>query len=64
MVQFVVDTLGRAELGTLQALDGGHPLFVESIRAALASYQFSAGEAGGHAVRTRVQIPFDFMLVR
>lgn len=64
VVQFVVDTLGRAELGTLQVLDGGHPLFVESIRAALASYRFSVGEAGGRAVRTRVQIPFDFTLVR
>ena len=64
VVQFIVDTLGRAELGTLQVLDGGHPLFVESIRAALASYHFSAGEAGGHAVRTRVQITFDFTLVR
>ena len=64
VVQFVVDTLGRAELGTLQVLDGGHPLFVESIRAALASYHFSAGESGGRAVRTRVQIPFDFTLAR
>ena len=64
VVQFVVDTLGHAELGTLQVLDGGHPLFVESIRAALASYRFSVGEAGGRAVRTRVQIPFDFTLVR
>jgi protein TonB len=64
VVQFVVDTLGRAELSELQVVESAHPLFVESVRAALARYRFSAGEAAGRTVRTRVQIPFDFTLVR
>jgi protein TonB len=64
VVQFVVDTLGRAELGELQVVESAHPQFVESVRAALARSRFSAGEAAGRKVRTRVQIPFDFTLVR
>ena len=64
VVQFVVDTLGRAELDELQVVQGSHPQFVESVRAALARYRFTVGEAGGRKVRTRVQIPFDFTLVR
>ena len=64
VVQFVVDTLGRAELGEMQVVESPHALFVESVRAALARYRFSVGEAGGRKVRTRVQLPFDFTLTR
>ena len=63
-MQFVIDTLGRAELDGLQVVESAHPQFVEAIRAALARYRFSPGEAGGRRVRTRVQLPFDFALVR
>jgi periplasmic protein TonB len=64
VVQFVVDTLGRAELDGLQVVESAHPQFLESVRVALARYRFTVGEAGGRKVRTRVQIPFDFTLVR
>jgi periplasmic protein TonB len=64
VVQFVVDTLGRAELGELQVVETPHPQFVEPVRAALARYRFTAGEAAGRKVRTRVQMPFEFTLVR
>jgi protein TonB len=64
VVQFVVDTLGRAELGDLQVLETPHPLFVDAVRSALARYRFSVGEAAGRKVRTRVQIPFEFTLTR
>ena len=64
VVQLVVDTLGRAELGELQVVESAHPLFVDAVRAALARYHFTVGEAGGRKVRTRVQIPFDFTLVQ
>ncbi len=64
VVQFVVDTLGRAELGELQVLDSPHPLLTDAVREALARFRFSPGEAGGRRVRTRVQIPFEFALLR
>jgi protein TonB len=64
VVQFVVDTLGRAELTDLQVVQTPHPLFVDAVRSALARYHFSVGEAGGRKVRTRVQLPFEFTLTR
>ena len=64
VVQFVVDTLGRAELDELQVVETPHPQFVESVRAALERYRFTVGEAAGRKVRTRVQMPFEFTLVR
>jgi len=64
VVQFVVDTLGRAEMAEFRPIESTDPLFVESVRAALPRYRFSPGEAGGRKVRTLVQLPFDFTLVR
>jgi protein TonB len=64
VVQFVVDTLGRAEMGGLQVVEASDPLFAESVRAVLPRYRFSPGEAGGRNVRTLVALPFDFTLVK
>lgn len=64
VVQFVVDTLGRAELGDLKVVESPHALFADAVRSALARYRFSVGEAAGRKVRTRVQLPFVFTLTR
>jgi protein TonB len=64
IAQFVVDTLGRAEMGDLRMVEATDPLFAESVRAVLPRYRFSPGEAGGRKVRTLVQLPFDFTLTR
>lgn len=64
IAQFVIDTLGRAEMGELRLLESSDPLFAASVRAALPRYRFSPGEAGGRKVRTLVQLPFDFTLTR
>ena len=63
-VQFVVDTLGKAEMSTLRVVEATDPQFAQSVRAVLPRYRFSAGEAGGRKVRTLVQLPFDFTLLR
>ena len=63
-VQFVVDTLGRAEMSGLRVVEESDPLFAQSVRAVLPRYRFSPGEVGGQKVRTLVQLPFDFTLVR
>ena len=63
-VQFVIDTLGRAEMSGLRVVEATDPLFAESVRAVLPRYRFSPGEVGGQKVRTLVQLPFDFNLVR
>jgi hypothetical protein len=64
VAQFVVDTLGRAEMADLRMVEATDPLFAESVRAVLPRYRFSPGEAGGRKVRTLVQLPFDFTLTR
>lgn len=64
VVQFVVDTLGRAELADLQVVETPHALFADAVRAVLARYRFTVGEAAGRKVRTRVQLPFVFTLTR
>ena len=63
-VQFVIDTLGRAEMSGLRVVEATDPLFAQSVRAVLGRYRFSPGEVGGQKVRTLVQLPFDFTLVR
>jgi protein TonB len=64
VLQFVVDTLGRAEPGDVTVLETSHPQFAEAVREVLPRFRFIPGEASGHRVRTRVQIPFDFKLAR
>ena len=64
VVQFVVDTLGRAEVGDLQVVETPHAAFVDAVRSALARSHFTVGEAAGRKVRTRVQLPFLFTLTR
>ncbi|HKH91599.1 MAG TPA: TonB family protein [Gemmatimonadaceae bacterium] len=63
-VQFVVDTSGRAEMSGLKIVQASDSLFAQSVRAVLPRYRFSPGEVGGSKVRTLVQLPFDFTLVR
>jgi protein TonB len=64
VVQFVVDTLGRAEMGEFKVVDATDPQLADAVRAALPRFRFTAGEAGGRKVRTLVALPFDFTLVR
>ena len=62
--QFVIDTLGRAEMNGLRIVEATDPLFAQAVRSVLPRYRFSPGEVGGQKVRTLVQLPFDFSLVR
>ena len=63
-IQFVVDTLGRAEMHGLRVVEATDSLFAQSVRAVLPRYRFTPGEVRGQKVRTLVQLPFDFTLVR
>lgn len=62
LAEFVVDTLGRAELATLRFPELANPLFGDAVREALARYRFLPGEVAGRKVRTRVAVPFEFRL--
>ena len=63
-IQFVIDTLGRAEMHGLRVVEASDSLFAQSVRAVLPRYRFTPGEVRGQKVRTLVQLPFDFTLVR
>jgi periplasmic protein TonB len=61
--QFVVDTLGRVEPGSLRVLEATHDQFAAAVRTALSSRaRFKPAEAGGHKVRQLVEQTFTFRL--
>jgi protein TonB len=60
--QFVVDTLGRVEPGSVRVLDATHDQFAAAVRTALARARFKPAEAGGHRVRQLAEQTFTFRL--
>lgn len=60
LAQFVVDTLGRADMSTFHVLKSTDSLFTQAVYAALPRYQFTPAELGGRTVRQLVQMPFQF----
>ena len=64
VVQFVVDTLGRVEPGSLRVVSSANDLFTAAVRAALPTLRFTPARAGGRTVRQLVELPFEFALER
>jgi TonB family protein len=61
MAQLVIDTLGRAEPGSL-VLQSSHPGFEAAARAYVVSALFRPGRTHGRAVRVLVRLPISFTL--
>ena len=61
LVEFVVDTLGRADMGTFRVLASSNELFARSLEAALPKWRFYPAEAGGRKVKQMVQLPLSFV---
>jgi len=61
-LQFVVDTLGRVERGSIRTLRVDQALFEASVREALERMRFTPAEAGGRKVRQLVEQSFSFAL--
>ena len=64
LAQFVVDTLGRADVTTFRALSSDHPLFTAAVRAALSRMRFLPAQVGGRNVAQLVHQPFQFSVSR
>ena len=64
LVQFVVDTTGRADLNTFKVLKSSHDLFTNAVKNALAQMRFYPAEIGGRKVKQLVQQPFNFTLTK
>lgn len=62
LVQFVVDTTGRAEPGSFKVLRATHDAFAEAVRTTLPRMRFLPAELHGQRVRMLVQQPFAFAL--
>jgi periplasmic protein TonB len=62
LAQFVVDTTGRAEMGTFRVLKSDHDLFSSAVRQHLPRMRFLPAEVGGRKVKQLVQQPFSFSL--
>jgi len=62
VLEAVVDTTGRVDAASIHVIYATNPAFIEGARAALAASLFRPGRVGGHAVRVRVRIPFEFTL--
>ncbi|MEO7359713.1 MAG: TonB family protein [Gemmatimonadaceae bacterium] len=64
LAMFVVDTTGRAEVGSLKILKSDHALFEQAVKNALPKMRFLPAEIGGRKVKQLVQQPFQFSLTR
>jgi periplasmic protein TonB len=62
--QFIVDTLGRVEQGSVRVLDSTHDLFAAAVRDALERARFKPAEAGGHKVRQLAEQVFTFRITK
>lgn len=64
LLEFVIDTLGRAERGSIRVINAAHQLFEAPARETVATCRFRPGRIQGRAVRVRVQIPINFTIAR
>jgi TonB family protein len=64
IAEFVVDTAGRVEDGTVGIVSSTAPLFTEAVRVALESAAYIPAIKNGRPVRQLVQQPFEFSVNR
>ena len=64
IAEFVVDTAGRVENGTLGIVSSTAPLFTDAVRVALQTASYLPAVKDGKAVRQFVQQPFQFAVDR
>jgi TonB family protein len=63
LVEFTVDTTGRADPGSFAVVQSSHPLFAQAVREALPKMLFTPAVARGHRVRQLVRLPMKFRLL-
>ncbi|MDB4907811.1 MAG: hypothetical protein JWO05_2595 [Gemmatimonadetes bacterium] len=62
VAQFVIDSVGNIERGSVMIVSSPHALFSDAVRSTLPALRFMPGEVGGRPVRTLVRMPFVFSL--
>jgi TonB family protein len=61
-VQFVVDTMGKAEPASFRIIESPNPGFNEVVKNSVLHTLFRPGRVHGRAVRVLIEEPFDFKL--
>jgi protein TonB len=64
LVKFVVDTLGLADLSTIEVIRSTHDLFTQAVRKAIGQQRFTPAIVGSRTVRQLVQQPYSFTIRR
>lgn len=64
ILEFVVNTQGRVDMGSVKVMESSNALFTASVRAALPGMRFRPAKIGGRAVKQYVRQPFSFKLNR
>jgi TonB family protein len=64
LAEFVVDTVGAVERGTIGIVSSSHPLFSQAAMEALMTAGFKPAIRNGRPVRQVVQLPFIFEPIR
>jgi protein TonB len=62
LLEFVIDTLGRAERGSIRTISTSHPLFEGPAKSSVQTCRFRPGKIQGRSVRVRVQQPINFAI--
>ena len=63
-LRFVVDSSGRADVGSIEVIRSTHPAFTQAVRSALPLMMFTPAAVGGRHVRQLVEQNFQFRLTR
>ena len=63
-MRFVVDSTGKIDLGTVQALEATNPGFVTAVRDAMPGMRFRPAKMGDHPVRQLAEQLFKFQIQR
>jgi protein TonB len=63
-VRFVVDTLGRVEMSSVEQLEASHPAFATAVLSTLPRMRFTPARVGDHRVRQMVELPMVFHVDR
>lgn len=62
VIRFVVDTMGRIDLSSVQVLQSTHDLFTRAVRDVLGNFRFKPAESKGSRVRAMAEMPFEFQI--
>jgi protein TonB len=62
LVQYVVDSTGRADLASITVMESTHAEFATSVTATLPHMRFRPAKIGAHRVRQLVQQLFSFKI--